>query len=606
MKTLINIKYRLISQWICVAGIMFFLSVSCKDIYDNIKDFSVEEIVYPAKFDTIYGAAGFERVEIDLCKAGRILSSQMRLGKAENTIVEYIANNDSVTLVIDSVCSWLNITGLNEPKLYHFSIYTASKDGRDRSVPLTIDLTPYTSQDRDALGLTPPQIIESTSSVLVEWRSRLSSKTVFNFYSYEYEYKDRDSVVHKGVGEGDLPSFFVENITRGKITTIGMKCRIHPVLDGKLILDTIDWKPTLTVNISDAAIPALFLKSPAGAATVDVIGEPVKFEWVMTDEVNDYTLKLSRNSAFLQGETFEISTGDIGEYDVNVQELSDFFNANLMNLYWTVVPSTTIAGLRTQSRQLQLVNRHPLAVADILDIIFEPDGTAKDVALTTERVQIERIKGTDPLDIIYNETYNRYMVRFDPELGIGKNPSMNQGSFYKINYSENGTFRGSLSNTHSIEVVVMLDEDFPLPSSNTAEVKIFTSMGGGGTGIQLMNRGANNVFSFQPHVNGGWRATTSGITPERGRYYHVVGVWDKVAGKICIYVDGELKGQQDQAGNFAFPSSTANYWFALGGQQGMSGTFPIVTSVMKGNVVAVRVHSKALTAGEVASLYSQL
>lgn len=603
MKTFINNnECRTISKWIFVTGILVFLSASCRDIYDNIKDFSVEEIVYPAKFDTIYGSAGFERVEIDLCTAGRIPSSQMALGKAMRTIIEY----DTVTLVLDSVCSWVNITGLNEPKLYHFKIYTSnSEEYSDRSVPLEISLTPYTSQDRDALGLTPPLTVESTSSVLVEWRSRLSSATVFNFYSYEYSYMDRDDNVHSGDGEGDLPSFFVENIRKGEITSIDMKCRIQPVLNGKLILDTIDWEPSLSVNISDAAIPAMFLKSPTAATTVYA---PMKFEWVMTDEVSDYTLKLSRNSAFIQEETFEINAGNAGEYVLEadkVQELTDFFDANVMNFYWTVVPTTPVAGVRTQFRQLQMINKHPLAVADMLDIVFDPDGTARDVALSLQRVQIDRIKGTDPLDVVYNDEYGRYMVKLDPEAGTGRNPNMNQASFYQVHYADNMPFRENLANTHSMEIVVMFDEDYPLPSSNGSEVKIFVSHGGGGTGIQLTNRSANNELTFQPHVGGGWRTLRSGVTPERGRYYHVVGVWDKTAGKIYIYVDGELKNEMDQTGAFTFPSNQP-HWFATGGQQGTSGSMPVITSAMKGNLVLVRVYSKALTAEDIAALYQQL
>ncbi|MDR1115889.1 MAG: hypothetical protein LBL33_07070 [Tannerella sp.] len=605
MKTFANIGRRAVTKWIFVSGILV-LFASCGDIYDNIKDFSVEEIVYPAKFDTIYGAAGFERVEIDLCSAGRIPSGRMNLGKAERTIVEYIAHDDTVRLVFDSVCSWLNITGLDEPKLYSFKIYTSNGEKYgDLSVPKTIDLTPYTSQDRDALGLAPPLTIESTSSVLVEWRSRLSSATVFNFYSYEYSYRDRDDDVHTGEGEGDLPSFFVENIRKGEITSINMKCRVQPVLNGRLILDTIDWEPTLSVNISDAAVPALFLKSPAAATSVDF---PVKFEWVMTDEVSDYTLKLSRNSGFLPGETYEINAGSAGEYDLAgavAQEVSDSFGSNVMNLYWTVVPTTPVAGIRTQFRQLQVTDRHPLAVADVLDIVFEADGTARDVAFSTERVKINRIKGSDPLDIIYNEEYGRYMARLNPGTGIGSSPNVNQASFYQADYDANMTFRNNLSNTHSIEVVAMLDEDFPLPSSNNNEVKIFVSMGGGGTGIQLTNRGAGNEFTFQPHINGGWRTLRSGVTPERGRYYHVVGTWDKITGKICIYVDGELKGEMTQTGNFTFPSN-APRWFATGGQQAASGSLPYITAAMKGDLVVARIHSKALTAEEVASLYRQL
>ena len=56
--------------------ILFFVALmaSCDDVYDNIKDFSVEEGGYPAHYDTIFGKPGYERVEIDLVKEGRIRS----------------------------------------------------------------------------------------------------------------------------------------------------------------------------------------------------------------------------------------------------------------------------------------------------------------------------------------------------------------------------------------------------------------------------------------------------------------------------------------------------------------------------------------------------
>jgi hypothetical protein len=356
MKTSINIECRAMAKWLFAAGMLTVLSVSCGgDIYDNIKDFSVAEIIYPAKFDTLYGAVGFERVEIDLCTRGRIPSGQMDLGKAEKTIVEYISHNEEVSIVIDSVCSWLNLTGLDEPKLYYFKIYTANEYD-DRSVPLEISLTPYTAQDLAALKLTPPAIVESTSSALIEWRSRLSSATVMNFYSYEYEYKDRNNVSHTGGDEDDLPSFFVEDLRKGETTILNMKCRIQPVLNGKLIMDTIDWETSVPVNISNEAIPALFLKSPdAGAVIIDI---PAKFGWTMTEEVSDYTFKVSRNAGFPSGETFSIDVGNVGEFeldDAKANEVAVLSNIKGRDLYWTVVPTMSDVNVRTQSRLVRIM-----------------------------------------------------------------------------------------------------------------------------------------------------------------------------------------------------------------------------------------------------------
>jgi hypothetical protein len=600
MKTFINIKYRKALKWSLLVSLSALMSVSCKDIYDNIKDFSVEEIVYPAKFDTIYGTVGFERVEIDLCKAGRVPAGNIKLGKAMKTVIEY----DTSTIVIDSVCSWVNITGLKEPKLYTFRVYTADEYD-DRSTPKEISLTPYTAQDRSSLGLAPPLIIESTSSALVEWRTRVSS-SLFNLYSYEYEYKDRDSITHKGTGESDLPSFFVENIRKGNTTLIKMKCRIQPKLGDKLILDTVDWEQTIALNISDAAVPALFLKTPVASVSTDV---PLTFEWVMTDEVTGYTLKLSRNSAFLPSETETVDVGNVDSFVMDkpaAQSLLARFNASVIDLYWTVVPTIASESVRTQYRQLRVISRDPRAVADMLDIVFNADGSAQDIAVSTQRCAVNRYKGTNPLDVSFNERYQRYMASFNPTGTAGSNPSVNESSFYQAYYFDNSSFRDKLSNSHSIELLVMINEDFSSTTINN-EVKIFASQGGGGTGIQLGNKSSyNNEFVFQVHVNGGWRYIRSGVTPEKGRYYHVVGVWNKAQGKCYIYVDGEKKGELEQSGNFTFPSNVNTYWFCLGGTSAISGSTPSMANVMRGDIVIARIHSAPLTAEEITALYQQL
>lgn len=113
-------------------GFAMILQIGCKGMYDNLEKYAKEDI-YPAKYDTIIGQVGYERVEIDLLKAGRIPSSKIYMGKAKKTVVEY----DDKRIVIDSVVSWVNITGLTVSKLYRFKVYTEDEYG-NRSVPLSI------------------------------------------------------------------------------------------------------------------------------------------------------------------------------------------------------------------------------------------------------------------------------------------------------------------------------------------------------------------------------------------------------------------------------------------------------------------------------------
>ncbi|HLU94999.1 MAG TPA: hypothetical protein VKZ54_12770, partial [Membranihabitans sp.] len=105
---------------------------SCEDIYDKQAEFE-GEVVYPAKYDTIIGLIGFERVELDLLKAGRIPSDQINLGKARQTRIEY----DEEVMTIESLVSYVNITGLEQSKLYRFKVYTIDEFGNE-SVPQEI------------------------------------------------------------------------------------------------------------------------------------------------------------------------------------------------------------------------------------------------------------------------------------------------------------------------------------------------------------------------------------------------------------------------------------------------------------------------------------
>jgi hypothetical protein len=240
---------------------LFFaaLSVSCSEIYDNIKEFSVEEIVYPAHYDTIFGRPGYERVEIDLSKEGRLPSWMMKLGKATKTIIEY----DTVSLRYDSLFSWINITGLTQPKLYRFRIYTTDDNFEDRSTPLPIDIAPYSSFDRDALAVPTPNITTKSDFVAINWNGGLTSEVMeFRGLIYSYADKNGDSVnVRKWVE----PEFYLTGLEKGKETSVNVRYWVTPKLDGENILDSVYFDQELLVTLEDSAL-IRFAASPARMA----------------------------------------------------------------------------------------------------------------------------------------------------------------------------------------------------------------------------------------------------------------------------------------------------------------------------------------------------
>jgi hypothetical protein len=343
---------------------------SCSDIYDNIHDYVTEDVVYPGKLDGIIKVGiGFERVEIDLMNAGRIPSSQMHLGKAQKTIVVY----DDQEIVIDSVCSWVNIQNLTAPKNYQFTIYTEDEFG-NRSVPLKAEARPYTSTDLSVQNLPLPSVTESTSSALVEWKNSLSSEA-YDYCAYSYRYTDKDGAVRNGdVKQGNTPAFFIDNVTAGEAITILMRNHIVPKFIGEAILDTIWWEYPVVLTLSSDAKAVIFLDEPAANGSYIKTDLPLTFRWIPVAEVSSYTLKLSRNATFPNdASTLSIPVGNVDNYTLTADEAEQFLFgspfAGDLQFHWTV--ESNVPTVNTQTRRFtSLLRPHIISAAapNVIDV----------------------------------------------------------------------------------------------------------------------------------------------------------------------------------------------------------------------------------------------
>lgn len=245
---------NLIFSLIVLAIISFF--ISCEGQYDKIEDYS-GEVVYPARFDTIIGYIGYERVELDLMKAGRIPASQIKLGKATKTVIEY----EDKRIVIDTVSSWVNITGLTETKLYRFNVYTEDNYG-NVSVPQEIALIPFTSQDRDLVGIASPRLSVAPTALVAEWPNGLNS-VVMEYHGLSLKYTDNDGAVQQQSTKETR--FYCSNLTSGEEATISIDYKVLPIQsDGSKILDTVIVSKDLVVNMP---IPSTAF-SPAETAII--------------------------------------------------------------------------------------------------------------------------------------------------------------------------------------------------------------------------------------------------------------------------------------------------------------------------------------------------
>lgn len=214
---------------------------SCDDMYEKQEKYE-GEIVYPARYDTIIGHIGFERVEIDLLKAGRLPSSEINLGKAKKTRIEY----DDQVIEIDSLVSFVNITGLTQSKLYRFIIYTIDQYGNE-SVPQEIALIPFTSSDLANFAVSPPRVMASPSAAVIDWPSGISS-VLMEYYGLQFKYTDKDGKEVNGV-RGEDSRFFAGNLEAGEPLTIDMEYKIIPIINRQPIMDTVYLSDVLNITM---------------------------------------------------------------------------------------------------------------------------------------------------------------------------------------------------------------------------------------------------------------------------------------------------------------------------------------------------------------------
>ncbi len=240
--------YKYIKTTIISFFVLTFALLSCDGMYDSLNDYS-GEIIYPAKYDTVIGKIGFNRVEIDLLKAGRIPTSKIAMGKSKKTLVEY----DDTTLVLDTVASWLNIKNLTSPKLYRFYIYTID-EYENKSVPQEIALIPYTESDLATLTVANPKITYSTTSAVLEWESL--SSVLLDYIAMTCKYVDKNGKEQTiEVKEGESTRVTISNLEAKSTVNVDITYQVNPKIDGVNILDVLPVKRTVTLYIPDKDTP---------------------------------------------------------------------------------------------------------------------------------------------------------------------------------------------------------------------------------------------------------------------------------------------------------------------------------------------------------------
>lgn len=235
----------------------------------------------------------------------------------------------------------------------------------------------------------------------------------------------------------------------------------------------------------------------------------------------------------------------------------------------------------------------PAPTADLLDVVFAEDGTAKDVSAMGMTVEF---RPNEFVSTMYLEKYGRFAAVFTHEPGLSKRET----GYYVIEYNDNETFKSKLEDGYTMELLMRRYDD-----PKKMQIKPFAATQGGGASICFWADDANQIVMETGTDNAGknaWKTAKTGVTPLKDVYYHVIAVWDQAAGTQKVYIDGELKATNNSAAGkfFHMTPAAGKRWFGIGADPGPNNLGEIT---FKGEVVIARIYDDPINADQVYALW---
>lgn len=258
--------------------------------------------------------------------------------------------------------------------------------------------------------------------------------------------------------------------------------------------------------------------------------------------------------------------------------------------------------------------------ADLFDWVVNDDKSAKDVSAAGLTVIHEDGTGTElaaageKLTVQKNAKTGLNDAYFFPISKKGADAvasATSYAGYYAAKYEDDPAYQAKLADGHSIECYFCSDFNREEDGTAEKEIKPFSSMQSGGTGFvfaKASHTSGHGHFCFILNTDGSGSAafnwTDCGYMPEQGKWHHAVGVYDKNAQKIFLYMDGELKSTGEAPGNYVQPAAKAGYWIVGGDPSGNDAAS--CTAAFKGNIAIARVYDAVLTADQVKALYDKV
>lgn len=295
-----------------------------------------------------------------------------------------------------------------------------------------------------------------------------------------------------------------------------------------------------------------------------------------------YAGRMAYSQCAKELETFNTRIDDYPDYAKELQELSDdAWDKWLTGAYSTEEALAKGAELFAELEKYSV----ELPEADLMDIVFEADGTAKDVSNTANTVGQ---RGTPVVVESGQLGLNVLCAGANTWGGVPDN-------FFYVEASD--ALVDGISDGLTMEILARpYWEDERVPGQWTTVLGMEEA---GGLGMLVYNR----QWDFEAHIGGGYKDAYSGSNPVKDEWTHLVGVWNAENSTLCLYVNGILTGiDYNASGSYKKPNLVSN-WMGIGcdpdGNDQPSAAF-------QGDIAIARIYSEPVNASQAALLYKKV
>lgn len=222
---------------------------------------------------------------------------------------------------------------------------------------------------------------------------------------------------------------------------------------------------------------------------------------------------------------------------------------------------------------------------DLMDIVFNEDGTATDVSKTHNEVG----------------TIGRPCVKKSAQLG-GMNINCNYGNVWGGDIKDafyvkvSDEMQVGIDDGLTMELLVrpMWDDDL---MESTEWVTVLGNEESGGMGMIVYGK----KWDFEVHAGGSYKDAYSNEAPRKGEWVHLLGIWNPANGISQLYVNGELNGSTSASGTYKLPNVAVPY-FGIGFDNNgdSSGSNPF-----QGDFAIVRMYDQPVNGSVAKALYKR-